>query len=278
MAGIMRARLVVFPIKGRSWCFSRSAESVSGADSSSTPPPGLRDLWRRISSHGRSAQESAEIVGDFIADKMNRAWTGLEKAPAGTLKSRIHSLGLRLLSRVKPSEIFLKSVTKDITTVEITYPANLNPHFVRRRLRHMAMRGSAVHRNYFYGSISLLPLTSVLSVLPLPNIPFFWILFRTYSHWRALKGSERLMLLVSDSSKSWSLLIDNKKESDLKADLKNSCEDALPPPWILQPSKDLERLLNGEGIKDSISCSTISSICKTYDLDRNVIVKYRNLR
>lgn len=47
---------------------------------------------------------------------------------------------------------------------------------------------------------------------------------------------------------------------------------------ILQPSKDLERLLNGEGIKDSISCTTISSICKTYDLDRNVIVKYRNLR
>ncbi|RZS02904.1 hypothetical protein BHM03_00033013, partial [Ensete ventricosum] len=189
----MRARLVVFPIKGRSWCFSRSAESASGADSSSTPPPRLRDLWRRISSHGRSVQESAEIVGDFIADKMNRAWTGLEKAPAGTLKSRIHSLGLRLLSRVKPSEIFLKSVTKDITTVEITYPAKY--------------------------------------VLPLPNIPFFWILFRTYSHWRALKGSERLMLLVSDSSKSRSLLIDNKKESDLKADLKNSCEDSLPPPW-----------------------------------------------
>ncbi|CAL9110979.1 unnamed protein product [Musa textilis] len=119
----MRARLVVFPIKGRSWCFSRSAESVSGADSSSTPPPRLGDLWRRISSHGRSAQESAEIVVDFISDKMNRAWTGLEKAPAGTLKSRIHGLGLRLLSGVKPSEIFLKSVTKDITTVEITYPA-----------------------------------------------------------------------------------------------------------------------------------------------------------
>ncbi|KAJ0488463.1 hypothetical protein HanHA300_Chr12g0433131 [Helianthus annuus] len=26
-------------------------------------------------------------------------------------------------------------------------------------------------------------------VLPLPNVPFFWILFRTYSHWRALKVS-----------------------------------------------------------------------------------------
>ncbi|TYH61519.1 hypothetical protein ES332_D07G057600v1 [Gossypium tomentosum] len=30
--------------------------------------------------------------------------------------------GLRLLARVKPSEIFLKSITKDVTNVQITYP------------------------------------------------------------------------------------------------------------------------------------------------------------
>ncbi|KAL1078798.1 hypothetical protein V6Z11_D10G181400 [Gossypium hirsutum] len=30
--------------------------------------------------------------------------------------------GLRLLARVKPSEIFLKYITKDVTNVQITYP------------------------------------------------------------------------------------------------------------------------------------------------------------
>nr|KJB75832.1 hypothetical protein B456_012G060300 [Gossypium raimondii] len=33
--------------------------------------------------------------------------------------------GLRLLARVKPSEIFLKSITKDVTNVQITYPCRL---------------------------------------------------------------------------------------------------------------------------------------------------------
>ncbi|WOL19813.1 hypothetical protein Cni_G28615 [Canna indica] len=274
----MRARVVVFPIKGRNWCFGRSAESSSGVDASSQPNPSLRDLWRGISSRGRSAQESAEIVVDFIAEKMNRAWIGLEKAPSGTLKSRIHSLGLRLLSGVKPSEIFLKSVSNDITKLEISYPANLNPRYVRRRLRHIAMRGSAVHRKYFYGSVSLIPATGVLSILPLPNIPFFWALFRAYSHWKALKGSERLMQLVSDNSKSWSSLVDTKKESESSCGLNSSCGDSLTPPWVLRPSKDLERLLSGEGIEDGISCSTISNICKTYDLDKNVVLKYKDVQ
>ncbi|XP_042384037.1 uncharacterized protein LOC121976099 [Zingiber officinale] len=273
----MRARLVVFPVKGRNWCFGLSNEAASGADASLQPVPTLRDLWKRISSDGgRSAQARAEFVVDFIADKMNRAWIGLEKAPAGTLKSRLHSLGSRLLSGVKPSEIFLKSVSKDIKQVEVTYPANLNPRFVRRRLRHIAMRGCAVHRRFLYGSIALLPAISVFSILPLPNVPFFWVLFRAYSHWRALKGSERLMLLVSDNSKSWSSLNSTKKGSGHGDDLNTSYEDALSPPWFLQPSKDLERLLNGQVINDGISCSSLSIICQTYDLDMNVIKKYKN--
>lgn len=118
---------------------------------------------------------------------MNKAWVGLEMAPAGSLKKKIHGLGLWLLSRVKPSEIFLKSISKDVTGVEVIYPSSLNAQLVRRRLRHIAMRGMIIHRKYFYGSVSLIPLTSALSVLPLPNVPFFWILFRTYSHWRALQ-------------------------------------------------------------------------------------------
>lgn len=32
-------------------------------------------------------------------------------------------LGLRLLARVKPSEMFFKSIPKDVTAIEVTYPA-----------------------------------------------------------------------------------------------------------------------------------------------------------
>lgn len=32
-------------------------------------------------------------------------------------------LGLKLLARVKPSEIFLKSISKEVTDVEVNYPS-----------------------------------------------------------------------------------------------------------------------------------------------------------
>lgn len=37
------------------------------------------------------------------------------------------SLGLRLLARVKPSENFLKSISKEVTKVEVTFPSRFVP-------------------------------------------------------------------------------------------------------------------------------------------------------
>ncbi|KAI8544776.1 hypothetical protein RHMOL_Rhmol08G0321300 [Rhododendron molle] len=163
---------------------------------------------------------------------MNRAWTGLEKAPPGSFKNKLYGLGLRLLARVKPSEIFLKSISKEVTKVEVTFPSSLSPRLVRRRLRHIAQRGTIIHKRYFYGSVSLLPLTTAFTVLPLPNIPFFWVLFRSYSHWRALK--------------------------------------------VLQPSKELEELIQRGDIHGGLSECLISTICKTYDLNKIDVLKYQD--
>lgn len=34
----------------------------------------------------------------------------------------MYRFGLKLLARVKPSEIFLKSISKEVTSVQVTYP------------------------------------------------------------------------------------------------------------------------------------------------------------
>nr|KJB68283.1 hypothetical protein B456_010G236300 [Gossypium raimondii] len=183
----MKARLVVFPIKGKIWCFSRSIDQSASAFNSANTPSTVKELWKKISSNSKPLNANAELLVDFISNKMNNAWVGLEKAPEGSFKNKLHGFGLQLLARVKPSEILLKSISKEVTNVRITYPPSLNSRLVRRRLRHIAMRGTVIHRKYFYGSVTLLPLTTALAVLPLPNIPFFWVLFRTYSHWRALQ-------------------------------------------------------------------------------------------
>lgn len=273
----MRARLVVFPIRGRNWCFSRSVDPAASDSASTQTPSTLKDLWTKISSPSSSKSDAlssstsssnAEIVTDFISFKMNKAWTALEKAPDGSFKNKLHGIGLKLLSRVKPSEIFLKSITKDVTSVEIAYPSSLNPRLVRRRLRHIALRGTAIHKKHFYGSVSLLPLASAFTILPLPNIPFFWVLFRTYSHWRALKGSEILLQLVSDRSYSCNSSTDGNKTVNTVQQHPGSTLD-------LQPSKELDKFLSQmEGSGDITT--TIKDICKIFDLNMNNVLKYKD--
>ncbi|XP_038896482.1 uncharacterized protein LOC120084733 isoform X1 [Benincasa hispida] len=267
----MRARLVVFPIRGRNWCFSRSIDPAASDSASAQTPSTFKDLWTKISSSSSSKSDAvssnAEIVTDFISFKMNKAWTALEKAPHGSFKNKLHGIGLKLLSRVKPSEIFLKSITKDVTSVEITYPSSLNPRLVRRRLRHIALRGAAIHRKYFYGSVSMLPLTSAFTVLPLPNIPFFWVLFRTYSHWRALQGSEKLLQLVSDRSYPCDSSSDDKKTEHKVQQYPGSALD-------MEPSKELDKFLSQ--MEASGDITAIKDICKMFDLNMTNVLKYKD--
>ncbi|XP_058077569.1 uncharacterized protein LOC131225960 isoform X1 [Magnolia sinica] len=273
----MKARLVVFPIKGRNWCFSKSACPSVPCSEPAIPSTTLKDLWRKISADRRSMPENAEIVVDFVSDKMNRAWINLEKAPDGTFKNKIYGLGSRLLATVKPSEIFLKSISKETTNVEINYPASVNPRLVRRRLRHIAMRGSIIHKRYFYGSLTLLPITAGFAVLPLPNVPFFWILFRAYSNWKAFQGSERLLLLVSDCSKAWTSLVADESGTTTAGDSYKQAANSLPgPPWVLQPSEELGKLLSRQDVKDNLSTSVVLDICKEYALDNKHVLKYRD--
>ncbi|PON78267.1 26S proteasome subunit P [Trema orientale] len=170
----MRTRVVVFPVRGKNWCFSTSIHPLASESESATTlaPSTIKDLFAKISfSSPKPFSSNAELLVDFVANKMNKAWTGLEKAPQGSFKNKIFGLGLRLLAGVKPSEIFLKSIPKEVTTVEVTYPSSLNPRLVRRRLRHIALRGTVIHKKYFYGSVSLLPLTTAFTRSSIPMAP-----------------------------------------------------------------------------------------------------------
>ncbi|KAK4764528.1 hypothetical protein SAY86_025618 [Trapa natans] len=140
----MRARLLVFPVKGRSWCFSRSLESSSAAAESASAhtPSGLRELWAKLSSNTDLKHSNVELLIDFASNKMNKAWMGLEKAPEGAFKSRLHGLGLGLLARVKPSEMFLKSINKEVSSVEITYPISLIALTCRTKVATCCKKGS----------------------------------------------------------------------------------------------------------------------------------------
>ncbi|KAL4275689.1 hypothetical protein HN51_058497 [Arachis hypogaea] len=292
----MRAKLVVFPIRGRNWCFSRSIDhslKKNSAASSSHSPSTFKELWKDVNVGDKPFNAKAELLADYCANKMNKAWIGLEKAPDGSIKKKIHGLGLWLLSRVKPSEIFLKSISKEVTSVEVIYPSSLNAQLVRRRLRHIAMsvqfnsvfksslsyellshlQGTIIHRKYLYATVSVIPLTSALTVLPLPNVPFFWVSFRAYSHWRALQGSEKLFQLASNGSKMFNTST-HKKETEHKDPTNETHNSSHEPHLKLRPSEELKDLVELEDGKDGLSQEAITKICKIYDLNTKDVLKY----
>ncbi len=50
-------------------------------------------------------------------------------------------------------------------------------------------------------SLILAPVTAPFALIPIiPNIPFFYVAFRAWSHWRALEGSKHLQKLLADDS------------------------------------------------------------------------------
>ncbi|KAI3837968.1 hypothetical protein MKX03_037035, partial [Papaver bracteatum] len=53
---------------------------------------------------------------------MNRSWDGLGEALKGCISNKIYGLGIKLLAHVKMSEIFIKSMSKD---VNVMYPTSL---------------------------------------------------------------------------------------------------------------------------------------------------------
>ncbi|KAL3632845.1 hypothetical protein CASFOL_025829 [Castilleja foliolosa] len=276
----MRAKIVVFPIRGRNWCFSRSIDPSTAAAQSSNTPSTFKDFFKKIlSSSEKNIEKSSdgskfELAVDFVSNKMNVAWNKLEQAPKGTFgfKNKIHGLGLKLLSRVKPSEILFKSIPKETNGVDIIYPSSLNPRLVRRRLRHVAFRGSVIHKNYLYGSAILLPLTSVFMVLPLPNIAFFWVLFRTYSHWRASQGSKKLLDLVSDAS-----CRPHGSVEMAKVDKSSTYDRSTSHCWVFQPTEELQKLQQHHKDADNgLSESAISEICQKFYLNSADVSKFRN--
>ena len=80
----MRARLIVFPVKGRNWCFSRSIDPLVSDSGSGITPSTLKDLWRKLSLSSNPNVDSstnananpnrwaanAELVVDFASNKV----------------------------------------------------------------------------------------------------------------------------------------------------------------------------------------------------------------
>ncbi|KAF2151816.1 hypothetical protein K461DRAFT_279335 [Myriangium duriaei CBS 260.36] len=143
-------------------------------------------------------------IQDRIVTKANTTWTEWESATSGWKKT-LTTYGNKAFSRIPFEEWGLKTLPalhadtqSRAAKTEVLFPPSFLPAGeVRPTLRRLALDRQALHRKRMWASIGGLPLALPFGLIPiLPNVPFFYLAFRAWSHYKALYGARYLAFLL----------------------------------------------------------------------------------
>ncbi|KAL4915081.1 mitochondrial K+-H+ exchange-related-domain-containing protein [Aspergillus aurantiobrunneus] len=145
---------------------------------------------------------------DRITNKAAETWAKWEEADKGW-KVHLVSWGNRVQQRIPYEEWGLKSIpslssqrrideSHGIKKVDVLFPGNaVKGEKLVPMLHKLSKERQELHRRRMWWSFIAAPFTAPIALIPIiPNIPFFYLVYRGWSHWRALNGSKHLQFLV----------------------------------------------------------------------------------
>jgi len=148
-------------------------------------------------------------------------WTGFGKAPVGSWKQRLFVYGERAVDRIDFQELALKSMDpslgpkisnfgspdvrfeeKSLPQIPLIHPTKLaRTASPLTHLQQLVEKRIPTHRKGFYVWMLVSPLTAPFMIVPIiPNIPFFFCVWRSWHHYRAFKASSYLELLLKQGA------------------------------------------------------------------------------
>ncbi|KAK5138472.1 hypothetical protein LTR08_000058 [Meristemomyces frigidus] len=163
---------------------------------------------RRTLIYSERVQEAVhgakQSYSDRIINKASQTWADWEKAEKGWQK-KLTVYGNKALSRIAFEEWGLKSIPPATKTkleeidqgkhkFECLYPgAFMKSSNVSEVLKKLATERQALHKRGLIQSLVCMPIVAPFALVPVvPNIPFFYLVFRAWSHYRALYGGRLL--------------------------------------------------------------------------------------
>lgn len=151
-----------------------------------------------------------ESWGDWLQSKAARTWSGWEQKESGWQK-KVVNYGNYALRRIPYEEWGLKSVPplsqrkkqielKGDERVEVVYPKSLLQEAkVSKVLETLATERESLHKRRLVWCLIGMPITAPVGLLPvIPNIPFFYLVYRAWSHWRAHSGGKHIQFLLKN--------------------------------------------------------------------------------
>ncbi|KAJ2805779.1 hypothetical protein H4S07_003942 [Coemansia furcata] len=133
-------------------------------------------------------------------------WSKWSAYPRTTWRGKIYAYGETLMDKIDFKEYFLKEIpSKDegalVTKADIIAPSFVAKTEVLKELDLLVKTQAPYHSKWMKISCYLLPVTSLFTLVPvIPNFPFFYNLFRVYSHYKAQHGAKHLAHLLESQA------------------------------------------------------------------------------
>jgi hypothetical protein len=138
---------------------------------------------------------------DKVTLKANETWAAWEKdeKAVGNWKKKVTFYGNQALKRIPYEEWGLKTLPaltdrrkKEIVDGtakhELLFPGRyLKQERVTEILTKLAQERQGMHRSKLMWSVIIMPFTAPFMLVPvIPNLPFFYVLYRAWSHWKGM--------------------------------------------------------------------------------------------
>ncbi|KAK2595319.1 hypothetical protein QQS21_006975 [Conoideocrella luteorostrata] len=141
-----------------------------------------------------------------------RKWSQWEKQESGWQK-KVVEYGNHAFRRIPYEEWGLKSVPalssrrrkeeiEGAEQVEVVFPRGVlgsgeQDERVIDTVRRLGVEREGLHRRRLMWCFVGMPITAPFALVPvIPNLPFFYLVYRAWSHWRAISGGKHIQWLV----------------------------------------------------------------------------------
>ncbi|KAM3566144.1 hypothetical protein ARSEF4850_000889 [Beauveria asiatica] len=161
-------------------------------------------------------QGSASLLDKGVAFAA-RTWAGWEKKEKGWQR-KVVGYGNYAFRRIPFAEWGLKSVPPlsarlraeelqgggdgdgDGGRVEVVFPRSVIPEAeVENVARRLATERQPIHRRQMMWCLVGMPITLPFALVPIiPNLPFFYLVYRAFSNWRAIAGGKHVQWLIEN--------------------------------------------------------------------------------
>ncbi|KAJ3792322.1 mitochondrial K+-H+ exchange-related-domain-containing protein [Lentinula aff. detonsa] len=170
-----------------------------------------------------ASQSSWKPKGGWIhwaQSKASSTWAGFGQAPEGDWKLKVFRMGEHLVDRIDYEELALKGVDpamgptifhldargkgtdetneKQKVMIRLLYPPSIqSAESSLAQLRQLIRTREPRHKKGFLTWMIIAPFTAPFMIIPIiPNLPFFFCVWRSWSHYRAYRASQYLAALI----------------------------------------------------------------------------------